>query len=256
MTEEPSENALVFMNYHPRAKLLSFLFWTPILMVEPLSSVFWITAALITLCLIPIAGLPVSEVVGLIKRMRWLWLGIVFLHGWMTPGLFVWDGFGSPTWQGLQQGGSQAVRLALLTVCAWLLMRSTSVRLLIGVLDIQFLGLGWRRILGLLAFTLEGLPSLLARTRQLREIARLRNQTGRRFSVFGITRMAEAYLLMLMGRMIRQEWALRARGYAEGLPWIPIKQLEWKIGDSFMVLIPLVLWVASLFTDVEVWWRG
>lgn len=80
------------------------------------------------------AGVLVLAVFGkarglrrLLRRTRWLFLSLILIYGFASPGSTVAPSWGawSPSWQGLQAGAMQAWRLALLLAGLSVLLATT-----------------------------------------------------------------------------------------------------------------------------------
>jgi hypothetical protein len=82
--------------------------------------------AVILLLLYVLAGIPSSTtLVGMMKRLRWLLVAIVFVYGWWTPGDSLWTGALSPTLQGLSLGLLRVMALLAIVAAVNLLLQST-----------------------------------------------------------------------------------------------------------------------------------
>ena len=82
--------------------------------------------AVILLLLYVLAGIPSSATLaGMMKRLRWLLVAIVFVYGWWTPGDSVWTGALSPTLQGLSLGLLRVMALLAIVGAVNLLLQST-----------------------------------------------------------------------------------------------------------------------------------
>ena len=64
----------------------------------------------------------------MMKRMRWLFLSIVFIYAYSTPGRYLsnWPLEFSPTYEGIQQGLNQILRISLVIAGIAILMASST----------------------------------------------------------------------------------------------------------------------------------
>ncbi len=110
---------------HPAARLLSFLLFT-LLLARADAAVLGVAAVLIVIAHMW-ARVPAHAALRLISRARWLFLSIVVLYLWFTPGRWVWPGLQdfSPTWAGVALGSHRVLALALMIATAQLLLACT-----------------------------------------------------------------------------------------------------------------------------------
>jgi len=86
-------------------------------------------AAILLLLYIP-AGIPsTTTFLFMIRRLRWLFLAILLVYGWWTPGESLWsyaNALLSPTFEGLYLGLLRIVALIEIVAAVHLLLQSTS----------------------------------------------------------------------------------------------------------------------------------
>ncbi len=81
---------------------------------------------LLTLYLL--SGRPAPVILlQMIKRLRWLFIAILLVYGWWTPGTAVWPAAGSwsPTFTGLYHGMTRVLVLLTIVTAVHLLLQST-----------------------------------------------------------------------------------------------------------------------------------
>lgn len=113
-------------------------------------------------------------------RMRWLWLSIVLIMAFNTPGevLAFWTWYGAPTYEGLQQGGLQIARLALMLVLIALMTCALSMEQLLSAFyllskPLRYLGLSPQRLAIRLCLTIQYIHTHMKKrpdTRQSRQL--------------------------------------------------------------------------------------
>lgn len=145
--------------FHPAASLVVWLFFIVALAMLPLPAL---------LCLmLAAAGWP-RLLWQAVQRMRWLLLATALLAGWYVPGLPLWPAKAwSPSWQGLQLGAAQALRLLLMALSLRLLWRHYgSGAMLAAVLHLlqpwRAAGVPVQRVAVRLVLTLQYAEALLA----------------------------------------------------------------------------------------------
>ena len=106
-------------------------------------NLFWLMSLMIFLLL---AAIPhhLTTSWGLLRRSRWLFLLILLGYAYNLPGDAAWPALGdySPSWSGLQAGGYQAARLAVLLLLLDRLVLSLGEDRLLAGLHRLFSGLG------------------------------------------------------------------------------------------------------------------
>jgi hypothetical protein len=97
---------------HPATRILLFVCSA---LALPGLNLFWL---MVLMGLLVLAAIPnrLAAAWHLLRRSRWLFLLILFGYAYTLPGEAAWPGLGdySPSGPGLQAGGLQAARLALL----------------------------------------------------------------------------------------------------------------------------------------------
>jgi energy-coupling factor transport system permease protein len=89
----------------------------------------------------------------MLKRMRWLFLSILVVYLWFTPGQRIFQSLGawSPTWQGLLTGGLRVGSLILIVMAVNALIKSVSQERMTGALmwllaPLRYVGLPQERL--------------------------------------------------------------------------------------------------------------
>jgi energy-coupling factor transport system permease protein len=126
-----------------------------------------IEIALLASCLLlAMLLLRVKQWFPMLKRMRWLFLSMFLIYAFNTPGEFVSDwplnglvGW-APTYEGLQAGGLQLLRLMTMLASVALMMATTPIPLMIEgfyvlLKPLQFVGLHPERFAARLCLTLH-----------------------------------------------------------------------------------------------------
>jgi energy-coupling factor transport system permease protein len=121
----------------------------------------------------------------LVRRLRWVALFILLLHGWFSSGLRVWPALGawSPYQQGLLTAGHLLGLLAITTALASALMRSTQPASLAGGIawllrPLTRLGLPVHRFARLLSWTVDRIGPVGREVAAVRDGMRLRPREG------------------------------------------------------------------------------
>lgn len=135
-------------------------------------------AAAVSLAMTPGAALRFGR---LLRRLRWVAVFVVVLHGWLSDGIRVFPGLGpwSPHQQGLATAGHLLGVLGLTTALAAALMGSTRPAVLAGGINwlfhpLQSLGLPVERFARLLAWTVERIEPVGREVAAVRDALRLR----------------------------------------------------------------------------------
>ena len=109
---------------HPSYRLLCWL--TVVVSIQCLSGSQMILAMLV----LPVLGKRVlMHALKLIRRARWLLFSLLAVLAWGLPGEAIWESGGglSPTYEGLQAGSEQVVRLALVLCALATLLETTPI---------------------------------------------------------------------------------------------------------------------------------
>lgn len=108
-----------------------------------------------------------------LRRLRWLLVALVFVYGWLTPGVPLAPVLGglSPSWQGLAAGGVRALILLGMVLAVYLLLTTTSREQLLAGLawltrPLQRLGLDARHLNVRIVLTLQRVPQAQQLIRQ------------------------------------------------------------------------------------------
>ncbi|MBF0370625.1 MAG: energy-coupling factor transporter transmembrane protein EcfT [Magnetococcales bacterium] len=240
----------------PRAKLLALLLLAPAIMAAPFFSKEWSLAAAFSLGALWGAAPMWSQLGGVLYRLRWLFLTLILLHGFFTPGHPLFTFLAWPTGEGLMAGVVQSLRLTLLVMLSWVLVRTTPAWQLIAAFSallggVEKIGIPLGRWLGILAFTLERIPRLLAETGSVRDALQLRvaSQSEKGPLANRLDRLAlggEALLFRVLGDVRDQEQALRVRGFGDSLPTPPRYGGQWQGMDTLILSAPVGVWLISL----------
>ncbi|MBF0427681.1 MAG: hypothetical protein HQL94_02050 [Magnetococcales bacterium] len=234
----------------PLFKLVAFGLLLPVLLLAPVFSWVWLAGVVLVVMALMAASLPLAWVGRGLFRLRWLFLAMLLTHGWFTPGEPLWSEWPALTREGVVAGGVQSLRLVLLALLAWSLMKTTTPMELVGVFS-QFLG--WlerfgvpvQRGLSILAFCLASLPILMAEAIRVREGMTLRLDKGEAGKI-RLERLAfagGALLLRMVWSVRRREEGLRTRGFLAALPSVerPAQSRDWR--DWGVILLPALVWL-------------
>lgn len=143
---------------HPFVKILYFVL---ILILMSFLSVQWLSVLLVLTCLLA-ASLHLHSFLRVMIRMRWLFLSIMIVYAFGTPGELVPNiaiGF-SPTFEGIELGLLQLAKLIIaLAALNILFVTSTKQQLIVGLYilfsPLKYLGLDIRKFTVRLFLTLE-----------------------------------------------------------------------------------------------------
>lgn len=78
-----------------------------------------------------------------LPRIRWLLLAVGAIYGWTTPGEYLWSGWFAPTWEGLELGGAQILRLLAIAASLQILLTGMSRTAIFSGLYTLFAPLEW-----------------------------------------------------------------------------------------------------------------
>ena len=150
------------MRFHPVTKILGLiLIAIGVYQLSPIQMV------LLALCLLAaMLKHSVKQWFPMLKRMRWLFLSMFLIYAFNTPGEFVrdWPLNGwvdwSPTYEGLQAGGLQLVRLMMMLAGVALMMATTPIPSMIEgfyvlLKPLQYIGMNPERFAARLCLTLH-----------------------------------------------------------------------------------------------------
>ena len=151
---------------HPALRILGVILFIPLVARGGILS--GVVAALgVTVLLSGLGREAWRRCYELNRRLRWLFLSIILLYGWFTPGreLLPVAGMFSPSLEGLLEGLVRAAVLVIVVgAVVWLLTRSTREELVAGLLwltaPLARAGFPSERFAVRLALTLETVPRL------------------------------------------------------------------------------------------------
>ncbi len=113
---------------HPLIRVSCFLVFAALLALNG-SSRLWCAAVLIGGIYLFLPRTVLHSALMMSRRMRWLFLSLLIVYGWFTPGTPVWPGVGTPwletllpTVEGLQAGLARAFALVLIVFAVRLLL--------------------------------------------------------------------------------------------------------------------------------------
>lgn len=236
----------------PRFKLVGFGLLLPIVMSAPVFSPVWLAGSGLVLLVIMAASLPLAQLGGGLFRLRWLFLALLLTHGWFTPGVPLGFGMGFLTQEGVLAGVYHSIRLVLLALLAWGVMRTTTPMELVGVFyyflgGLERFGVPVQRGLSILALCLTSLPRLMADADRVREGMMLRLGPVWAGGVMGrmerLVFAGEALLLHLLWEVRQLEEGVRARGFGEALPPVRLHSQRGGWRDWGLLLPPVFLWL-------------
>lgn len=170
--------------FHPGAKVLAVL-----VLAAAVTAVRGPVGLAATGALVATTALRVPGAFGafwaLVRRLRWVFLFIVLLHGWFTPGRTAFPAAGrwSPTTAGLAQGIELVAVVAVMAAMVGILVRATpAARLAAGVAwvlaPLGRLGLPVARFGRLLAWTVDRVEPVQREASRVRDALRLRSRPG------------------------------------------------------------------------------
>jgi energy-coupling factor transporter transmembrane protein EcfT len=220
--------------WHPGAKVVSVLALA-LGLVAGGEAALLATAALTAVLLVRSPGAGKGWL-GLLRRLRWVFLFIVLLHGWLTPGppLLPALGGGSPSVAGLRFGAELAGVVAVMAALVAALTRTTPSAELAGGLawalrPLGRLGVDVDRFGRLLAWTVDRVEPVRQEAGAVRDALRLRRPEGRgvgerlRFEAAA----ARAILRRAREAADRNAEALYLRGGGIVHPLSPPAAIEW-----------------------------
>jgi len=137
---------------HPVIRLACFLVFAAFLTREGAAGIA-LGAALIGVLFIALRGAGLAPAWRMLRRMRWLFLSILIVYFWFTPGTPLWSahGWAVPTREGAVAGAERIAALALMVFGVSLLGATTPRRSLLGALHwvsgpVRWLGLAPERL--------------------------------------------------------------------------------------------------------------
>lgn len=135
------------MSFHPLIKIVSYIVAAGFIVRTDEWVLAGVFAVLLGATLFP-AGRPGKKMLQTIWRLKWLWLSLLILYGWLTPAAGVSSASGGlmPSGAGLLQGGERIASLILLLWIAHLIWRTTARETLIAGLYQFLYPLSWFRL--------------------------------------------------------------------------------------------------------------
>lgn len=157
----------------PVIRVICFLILTGALSRNHLDSFLFCTMLVVLLHIVTRQALIKSHL-KLIYRMRWLFLALMVMYFWFTPGIPLLNVAWSPTIEGIQQGGLRAGSLILVIIAINFMIQITPKEQILGALywilaPFQLLGLSRDKFMLRVTLTLEtltGMQSLLEQRKQ------------------------------------------------------------------------------------------
>lgn len=148
------------LTIHPLIRLVSFLIFAAFVAVGNLWQLLF---AAVLVCMIYAASFSAQLKTAwpLLRRMRWLFLSLLIVYLWFTPGQPLFPALGStPTIEGIEEGLQRIAALVLLALSASLLLQTTPREPLLAALYRLLTPLGWigiktERLAVRIALTLE-----------------------------------------------------------------------------------------------------
>lgn len=159
---------------HPVIRIVSFVILTAFLALGGVASIV-IGAAVLGFLYVRLDGRTWPVAWRLLRRMRWLFLSIAVIYLWCTPGRPLIPGITAfaewlPTIDGLWQGGSRILSLALMVTAASLLLHVTTRDQILSALrwlmaPLSVLGFPHERFAVRAALTLEAVTQVQGHVR-------------------------------------------------------------------------------------------
>ncbi|MGD8379612.1 MAG: CbiQ family ECF transporter T component [Gammaproteobacteria bacterium] len=169
------------MTIHPAISILLLLMYAsalPVLAPQPLYAVAVFVAAASLFS----GAAGARRALRAMWRLRWLFLSILVVYFWFTPGTHLMGAEWLPTREGLSAGGHRLLILALMVFGIYFMLEKISRQSLVAGLvclltPLETLGLNTRRFSSRLVLTLDEVPRLQDRLR--RNITAFREGGGR-----------------------------------------------------------------------------
>lgn len=159
------------MAIHPVIRVVSFFVLAGFLSLGDLNPLLLAAAVLVILYGIA-GGVHLRPAMLMLRRMRWLFLSLVIIYFWFTPGepplllspaLSAW----LPTLEGMEEGAIRIVSLIALVLAVNLLLQTTSREQLLSAIHwlarpLRLLGVSHDRLAVRMALVLEAVPKVQA----------------------------------------------------------------------------------------------
>ncbi len=160
---------------HPVIRVVSFFVLAGFLSIGDLNPLMMAAAALVILHGIA-GGMHLRPAMLMLRRMRWLFLSLVIIYFWFTPGeplfslppaLSAW----LPTLEGMEEGTIRILSLITLVLAVNLLLQTTSREQLLSAIHwlarpLRLLGVSHDRLAVRMALVLETVPKVQALSAQ------------------------------------------------------------------------------------------
>jgi len=143
---------------HPAVKIMAFILMAILIQHSKLRALVVLAVVL----LLALFYFRVSRFMAMIRRMRWLFLSMLIVYAYTTPGEYLnhWPFDMAPSYEGLRDGFYQIARISLVLASISLLMAtSTRENLMTGIYalikPLSFLGISPERFTARLYLTLQ-----------------------------------------------------------------------------------------------------
>lgn len=216
------------LTMHPLIHIISFLVFAAFVALgNPAQLVF--AAVLVSVSYYVTPGAEIKGVGTLLRRMRWLFLSLLIVYLWFTPGQPLLPSISSqPTLEGVQQGLQRIAALALLALTASLLLQTTPREALLAALyrlltPLRWLGIKPERIAVRITLTLAAVSQV-----QQLLATQLREQDASRNPVARISAVSAGLFQAVIAR-------------AESAPCTPLTVTEGSRPPAAQWLLPLAL---------------
>lgn len=159
------------MQLHPANRLALWFWLASLLPWLERQFLYGVAASLLGLTLI----FARARFLRALPRMRWLLLALGAIYGWTSPGEYLWSGWFSPTYEGLQLGLAQTMRLLAIAASLQLLLTKLDRPAIFAGLHtlakpLDWLGLSRDRMALRLTLTLEMMENLLETRQPIKQL--------------------------------------------------------------------------------------
>ncbi|MBF0109316.1 MAG: hypothetical protein HQL76_09080 [Magnetococcales bacterium] len=205
------------------------------------------------ICLFPrLAGMSIPALLYPLRKLRFFFLALFLLHGFFIPGSAVLPFSEWPSREGLMVGGQQSLRLGLMAILAWTLVRvSTTEDLIAGMCGLfgvlQRWGIPVMRWAALLSWTIECVGRLVTLASATRTLPpHPPHLKGWMAIMTQWSQRGGALLDAMQVDMARQEQRLRDQGILSGLPVPPSTPFHPGWQDFLIVFFSLMIFILYL----------